>query len=132
MCRPFAIKCRHFPKCERRTRARTRKVHCHFKITIEKDRTVLTKEKVVPKAKKKIKTKFLQIGMSCDLAFGKGTTEPKDEEAITELAGRAGKRERELAKRARAEGADPSEHEGVGAFWAGMLERCRNRVEAQG
>ena len=70
--------------------------------------------------------------MSCDLAFSKGTTEPKDEEAITELAARAGKRGRELAKRARAEGADPSEHEGVGAIWAGMLERCRNRVEAQG
>ncbi|PUU77477.1 hypothetical protein B9Z19DRAFT_1086267 [Tuber borchii] len=90
-----------------------------FKITGEKDRTAPTKDKVVRKTKKYNRKKFLQIGMSCDLAFAKATTEPEDEEVITEMAARARKKEKERAKKAKAEGTDPSEHEGAGAIWGG-------------
>jgi len=48
------------------------------------------------------------------------------------MAGRAGKREKELAKKVKAEGADPSEDEGAGVIWGGVLGRCRNRVGAYG
>ena len=89
-----------------------------FKITGENGRTAPTKEKVVRKTKK-YNRKFLQIRMICDLAFAKATTEPKDEEVITEMAGRAKKREKEPAKKVKAEGVDPSEHEGAGAIWGG-------------
>ena len=90
-----------------------------FKITGEKDRTAPTKDKVVRKTKKYNRKKFLQIGMICDLAVAKATTEPRDEEVITEMAGRARKREKELAEKLKAEGADLSEHEGAGAIWGG-------------
>ena len=50
--------------------------------------------------------------MSCDRAFAKTTTEPEDE-----MAARAKERERELAKKMKAEGADPFGHRGVGAIW---------------
>ena len=63
-----------------------------FKITGENHRTAPTKEKVVRKTKK-YNRKFLKIGMICDLAFAKATTEPEDEDVITEMAGRAKKRE---------------------------------------
>ena len=90
-----------------------------FKITGEKDRTAPTKDKVIRKTKKYNRKKFLQIGMSCDLACAKATTEPEDEEVITEMAARARKKEKERAKKAKAAGADASEHEGAGAIWGG-------------
>ena len=90
-----------------------------FKITGEKDRTAPTKDKVVRKTKKYNRKNFLQIGMICDLAVAKATTEPEDEEVITEMAGRGRKREKELAEKLKAEGADLSEHEGAGAIWGG-------------
>jgi len=85
-----------------------------FKITSEKDRGAPTKDKVIRKAKKYNRKKFLQIGMSHDLAFAKGKAEPKDEKVITEMAARARKKEKDLAKKAKAKGADPPEHEGAG------------------
>jgi len=92
-----------------------------FKITGEKNREAPTKHKVIRKTKKYNRRKFLQIGMSYDLAVAKATTEPEDEEVITEMAARARKKEKELAKKAKAKGADPSEHdeEGAGAIWGG-------------
>ncbi|PUU83747.1 hypothetical protein B9Z19DRAFT_1071564 [Tuber borchii] len=85
-----------------------------FKITSEKDRGAPTKDKVVRKAKKHNSKKFLQIGMSHDLAFAKGKAEPEDEKVITEMAARATKKEKDLTKKAKAKGADPPEHEGAG------------------
>ncbi|RPA96764.1 cysteine proteinase [Choiromyces venosus 120613-1] len=72
-----------------------------FKITGEKNRQTPTKAKVVKKTKKYNRKKFLQIGMSCDLAFARATTEPEDEE--------------ELAAKAKAASAAGSEHEHEGA-----------------
>ncbi|CUS13992.1 unnamed protein product [Tuber aestivum] len=88
-----------------------------FKITGEKDREAHTKDKVVRKTKKHNRRKFLQIGMSCDLAFARATTEPEDEEVITEMAVRAKKKEKERAEKEKAGGADSTEHEGAGSGW---------------
>lgn len=88
-----------------------------FKITGEKDREAPIKDKVVRKTKKYNRRKFLQIGMSCDLAFARATTEPEDEEVIAEMAAQAKKKEKERAKKAKADGADPGEHEGAGSGW---------------
>ena len=64
--------------------------------------------------------------MSCDLAFAKATTEPEGE-----MAARAKKRKKELAKKMKAEGADPFGHRGVGAIWGESAGRRRSRVGAQ-
>ncbi|KAG0136169.1 large subunit of cytosolic Ca2+-dependent cysteine protease [Tuber indicum] len=100
-----------------------------FKITGEKDRDAPTKDKVVKKTKKYSRKKFLQIGMSCDLAFAKATTEPEDEEVIIEMAARARKKEKELAKKAKASGAVPAEQEGAGSGWGAGVGAASQRAQ---
>ncbi|PWW77978.1 cysteine proteinase [Tuber magnatum] len=100
-----------------------------FKITGEKDRAAPTKDKVVRKTKKYNRRKFLQIGMSCDLAFARATTEPEDEEVITEMAARAKKKEKERAAKAKADGANPAEHEGAGSGWGAGVGAVRQKAQ---
>lgn len=97
-----------------------------FKITGEKDRTAPTKDKVVRKTKKYNRKKFLQNGMSHDLAFAKGKPEPEDEKVITEMAARARKKEKDLAKKAKAEGANPPKQEGE------KVEKGEDKDEKEG
>ena len=97
-----------------------------FKITSWKDRGAPTKDKVVRRAKKYNRKKFLQIGMSHDLAFAKGKPEPEDEKVITEMAARARKKEKDLAKKAKAEGANPPKQEGE------KVEKGEDKEEKEG
>ena len=97
-----------------------------FKITSWKDREAPTKDKVVRKAKKYNRKKFLQIGMSHDLAFAKGKPEPEDEKVITEMAARARKKEKDLAKKAKAEGANSPKEEGE------KVEKGEDKEEKEG
>ena len=121
---PLTIKCWHVPKCK--LELEPGKYIVIFKITSWKDRGAPTKDKVVRKAKKYNRKKFLQIGMSHDLAFAKGKPEPEDEKVITEMAARARKKEKDLAKKAKAEGANPPKQEGE------KVEKGEDKEEKEG